>query len=154
MTLPFSKIRTFILVAALCILAGGIGYWLGERKVGVSVTPENRLIINQEKPDSVDMDFSLFWDVWQRLTRFYIDRASLDAQKMVWGAIRGMVASADDPYTVFLPPKENEEFKQDLGGEFEGIGAQLGLKENRIIVIAPLKGTPAERSGIKGRVRS
>ncbi len=149
MTLPFSKIRKFVLIAALCILAGGVGYSLGERKVRVSVTPENRIVINQKEPEAIDVDFSLFWDVWQRLTRYYIDRASLDAQKMVWGAISGMVASADDPYTVFLPPKENEEFKQDLGGEFEGIGAQLGVKENRIIVIAPLKGTPAERAGIR-----
>lgn len=149
MTLPFSKIRKFVLVAALCILAGGVGYSLGERNVRVSVTPENRIVINQREPEAVDVDFSLFWDVWQRLSRYYIDRASLDAQKMVWGAISGMVASADDPYTVFLPPKENEEFKQDLGGEFEGIGAQLGVKENRIIVIAPLKGTPAERAGIR-----
>ena len=149
MTLPFSKIRKFVLLAALLILAGGGGYTLGERGVAVTVTPDKQVIINQEPPEAIEIDFSLFWDVWQRLFSYYIDRASLNTQTMVWGAISGMVASAGDPYTVFLPPKENEEFKADLGGEFEGIGAQLGLKENRIIVIAPLKGTPAERAGIR-----
>ncbi len=66
----------------------------------------------------------------------------------MYGAISGMVNSVGDPYTTYLPPKENRDFKEDLGGQFEGIGAQLGLKDNRIIVIAPLKGNPAEKAGI------
>ncbi len=148
-TLPFSKIRNGIIAVALLILAGGIGYTLGEKKTSARVAVDSRVIVGEEAPQDTTVDFSLFWDVWSRLFRYYIDAASLDTQKMVWGAISGMVASAGDPYTVFLPPKENQDFKEDLGGEFEGIGAQLGLKENRIIVIAPLKGTPAEKAGIK-----
>ncbi|MBI3956163.1 S41 family peptidase [Candidatus Gottesmanbacteria bacterium] len=148
-TLPFSTIRKYVIFIALFILAGGIGYTLGERKVGLTIGPDKRIVINQETPKETAVDFSLFWDVWQRLFRYYIDAATLDTQKMVWGAITGMVASAGDSYTVFLPPKENKELKEDLAGEFEGIGAQLGMKDNRIIVIAPLKGTPAERAGIK-----
>lgn len=148
-SLPFSTIRKYVLILAFLLLAGGIGYTLGERRVKVSVTSDKRIILNQESPKDTNVDFSLFWDVWGRLFRYYIDAATLDTQKMVWGAITGMVASTGDPYTVFLPPKENKEFKEDLGGQFEGIGAQLGMKDNRIIVIAPLKGTPAERAGIK-----
>lgn len=147
--LPFSTIRKHIIFIALFILAGGIGYNLGERKVSITISSDKRVVVNQEAPKETTVDFSLFWDVWNRLFRYYIDAATLDTQKMVWGAITGMVASAGDPYTVFLPPKENKEFKEDLGGQFEGIGAQLGLKDNRVIVIAPLKGTPAERAGIK-----
>lgn len=146
--LPFSKLRKYVIIFALLVLAGGIGYRLGERGVKLQLTPDKRVVINEEPPSTVSVDFSLFWDVWQRLFRFYIDRASLDTQKMVWGAITGMVSSLDDPYTAFLPPKENREFKEDLGGEFDGIGAQLGLKDGRVIVIAPLKGTPAEKAGI------
>ncbi|MDP1722496.1 MAG: S41 family peptidase [Candidatus Gottesmanbacteria bacterium] len=150
MTLPFSSIRKYVILFAFLILAGGIGYNLGQRKAGVSVTGDKRIVINQESAkDTTPVDFSLFWDVWQRMFRYYIDAAGLDTQKMVWGAISGMVASAGDPYTVFLPPKENKDVKEDLAGEFEGIGAQLGMKDSRIIVIAPLKGTPAERAGIK-----
>lgn len=142
------KIRTIVLAITFALLAGWGGYQLGERKTNF-VLKENRIIVNQEAPPTTQVDFSLFWDVWQRLFRSYIDRASMDSQKMVWGAISGMVNSLDDPYTSFLPPKENEEFKQDIGGAFEGIGAQLGMEDNTVMVIAPLKGNPAEKAGIR-----
>lgn len=148
-SLPFSNIRTLILLTAFAILAGGVGYQLGERKTSVRITPENRIVVNQEPPPTATIDFGLFWDVWARLHQYYIDPAALDAQKMVYGAITGMVSALGDPYTAFLPPKENQEFKEDLGGEFEGIGAQLGLTDGRVSVVAPLKGTPAEAAGIR-----
>lgn len=148
-TIPFSRIRSFVLAVAFFLLAGGIGYRLGQQGATVSVTPDRRLVINQTQPVSVTTDFSLFWDVWQRVFQYYIDAKDIEPQKLVEGAIRGMVNAVGDPYTTFLPVKENNEFKQDLGGQFEGIGAQLGLKDNHIIVIAPLKGTPAEKAGIK-----
>lgn len=148
-TLPFSKIRNIILVVAFCVLTGGIGYRMGEQKTTVTLNKETGIVVQREQPASANVDFSPFWDVWQRLFASYIDRASMDSQKMVWGAIKGMVAALDDPYTTFLPPKDNKDFKEDLGGQFEGIGAQLGLKEGRVMVIAPLKGMPAEAAGIR-----
>lgn len=144
-----SRFRNFIVVVALLILAGGIGYNLGERKTSLLLSPDKRVVVNQEPPPSTTIDFSLFWDVWQRLFRAYIDRATMDPQKMVWGAISGMVNSLGDPYTTYLPPKENKDFKSELGGSFEGIGAELGLKDGHVIVIAPLKGNPAEKAGIR-----
>ncbi len=149
LSLPFSKIRFFLIALALLLLAGGIGYRLGERRANFSVTADKRLILNQQVPPQTNIDFSLFWDVWQRLFRYYIDAKSLDPQKMVWGAISGMVGATGDPYTVFLPPKENKDFKEELGGAFEGIGAQLGMKDNHVIVVAPLKGMPAQKAGVK-----
>lgn len=148
-TIPFSKIRTYVIGLALLLIAGGIGYRLGEKGMFLSVSTDNKLVINQTQPASVPVDFSVFWDVWQRMFQYYIDAKELEPQKLVEGAISGMVNAAGDPYTTFFPAKENAAFKQDLGGQFEGIGAQLGLKENHIMVIAPLKGTPAERAGIK-----
>jgi carboxyl-terminal processing protease len=146
--IPFSRIRSVILILAFCILLLGIGYRLGERRAQISITSDKRVVINQQ-PTSSTVDFSLFWDVWQRLTRSYIDKSALDPQKMVWGAISGMVGALGDPYTIFLPPTDNKDFKSNLGGQFEGIGAQLGLKDGHIIIIAPLKGMPAEKAGIK-----
>lgn len=148
-TLPISRFRSAILILALVIFSAGIGYRLGERKTSLSFSQDKRIVVNQNPPASVSVDFSLFWDVWQRLTRSYIDRATMDPQKMVWGAISGMVGALGDPYTTYLPPKDNKDFKENLGGAFEGIGAQLGMKDNRVIVIAPLKGMPAERAGIR-----
>jgi carboxyl-terminal processing protease len=148
-TLQFTRIRLFVIVAALCILTGGIGYKLGERKTSLSFGPDKRIVINQSPPSSVNVDFSLFWDVWQRLTQSYIDRANIDSQKMVEGAISGMVSSLGDPYTTYLAPSDNKAFKETLGGSFEGIGAQLDTKDGHVIVVAPLKGTPAEAAGIR-----
>ncbi len=149
-TLPFSKIRTIILAIAVSVLIGGIGYRLGENRVfSKAPTLSATAVINQDVPSNVKVDFSLFWDVWQRLRTYYIDAPSIDAQKMVYGAISGMVNSLDDPYTTFLTPKENTEFKEDIGGSFQGIGAQLGLIDNKIIIQAPLKGSPAEKVGLK-----
>lgn len=150
--LPFSKIRKIVFFIAFVILVGGTGYKFGERNVlgKPTVQPPVRLesLSGQNPPQSLGVDFSLFWDVWQRMYRYYIDRASLNAQTMVYGAISGMVNAAGDPYTMFLAPKENKEFKQDLGGAFEGIGAQLGMKDSHVVVIAPLKDSPAFRAGI------
>lgn len=147
-TLPFTKIRSIILICGAVLLIGGIGYRLGERNATTIVT-KPATVDNIEAPSSVkNVDFSLFWDVWQRIHTFYIDRANIDTQKLVWGAITGMVNALDDPYTVFLPPKENKEFKEDIGGSFQGIGAQLGMKDGKIIIQAPLKGSPAERAGL------
>ena len=148
LSFTLKQVRTFFFLLALLVVSGGIGYRLGSGQSVVSVTPEKKIVINSTIPSGRTVDFALFWDVWKRLEQSYIDKKALDTQKMVWGAISGMVSSLDDPYTLFLPPKENKEFKDDLGGNLEGIGAQLGLKDKRIVVIAPLKGTPAQRAGI------
>ncbi len=147
---PVSKFRTVILITALCILSGSIGYQLGEKKSGGLMAPsQSKTVVNLQTPASASVDFSMFWTVWQKLFQTYIDKSELDAQKMVYGAIAGMVSSLDDPYTLFLPPKENKDFKEDLGGQFEGIGAQLGTKDDHIMVVTPLKDNPAEKAGIR-----
>jgi len=149
MKVPMSKVRSFILIIAFCLLVGGIGYRLGERHATLTITSDRRIVVNQQPPPSLNVDFSLFWNVWQRLSQSYIDKSALNAQKMVYGAIAGMVNALGDPYTLFLPPTDNQDFKNELAGDFEGIGAQLDLKDGNIIVVAPLKGTPAEKAGIK-----
>jgi len=148
MTLPFTKIRNILLVIGVVVLIGGIGYRFGE-KHATTIIQEPATVVDIEAPSSIRVDFSLFWDVWQRIHTFYIDKSSIDTQKLVWGAITGMVNALDDPYTVFLNPKDNKEFKDDIGGSFQGIGAQLGLKDGKIIIQTPLKGSPAEKAGLQ-----
>lgn len=105
--------------------------------------------LSKEPPKNINVDFKLFWDTWNLLSKEYIDKAVLDPQKMFYGAISGMVSSLGDPYTVFLPPQQQKSTKEDLGGAFEGVGIELGFKDKRLSVIAPLSGTPAEKAGIK-----
>ncbi|MCR4263365.1 MAG: S41 family peptidase [Candidatus Roizmanbacteria bacterium] len=150
-SVSLSTIRTVILIVAFSLLSGGGGYWLGTHEVDVSwegYTP-HAAVINTTAPENQAVDFSLFWEVWDRLEQHYIDEEQIDPEKMVYGAIKGMTASLDDPYTVFLPPEDNLKAREDLEGEFTGIGAQLGMKDERIVVIAPLKGMPAEAAGVQ-----
>lgn len=148
--MSLKTLRNIILLTAFFILTFGAGYQLGV-KSGLA-NADLRLFsdkITGKTSNNQNIDFSLFWDVWDRLNRSYIDKKALVPKQMFYGAISGMVASLDDPYTVFLPPDQNKEAKDDLGGKFEGIGAQLGIKDKKIVVVAPLKGTPAESSGLK-----
>ena len=148
-TLPFSKIRTLTFCIATAILIFGIGYTFGEKHIGQKQSTVAATVTNTQAPSSVTVDFSLFWDVWQRLHLYFIDAKTLDTQKLVYGAISGMVDAAGDPYTTFFPPDENKSFEEDISGTFQGIGAQLELIDNKIIIQTPLKGTPAEKAGLK-----
>lgn len=91
-------------------------------------------------------DITLLWDVWNKLQDKYI--GSLDHQKMIYGAARGMVESLEDPYTVFFKPSEGKIFKEDIAGSFEGVGMEITVKEGQLTVVAPLEGTPAKRAGL------
>jgi len=151
--MSLKTIRNITLILTLAIFAYGVGYQFGHRELSTplftSGNTNNFQKSNNTSSPNTSVDFTLFWDVWERLSQNFIKKEALDSQKMMYGAISGMVASLDDPYTVFLNPQQNKETKEELQGSFEGIGAQLGLKDKRIVVIAPLSGTPAEKAGIK-----
>lgn len=106
-------------------------------------------VSHRDTPANVSVDFQQFWTVWDRVSQKFVEREKIQPDKMLDGAISGMVAALGDPYTVYLPVKENAQSKEDLQGSFEGIGAQLGLKGKNVIVIAPLEGTPAQRAGVQ-----
>lgn len=128
------KHTNYILAACLGILLFGLGFRLG------TYSKSTNPVIKQ--------DFSLYQDVWTTLSEKYVDHKKIVPKQMMFESIKGMVSSVGDPYTFFLTPEENKNTKDDLGGKFEGIGAQLGLKNNKIVVIAPIKGSPAAAAGI------
>lgn len=96
-----------------------------------------------------EVDISLMWSVWRLLIQHYVNPEDLNATNMVYGAIEGMVGGVGDPYTAFMSPKENKAFQDALQGHLEGIGAELTQKENIVMVVAPLKGSPAAAAGLK-----
>lgn len=127
-----------------------LGYLAGVR--GYKVSQSNFFDFKIERttpPDKQNIDFSLFWKVWDMVGSSYYDKSKLDPVKMVQGAIQGMVAAIGDPYTVYLPPEENKVVQEDLEGSFGGVGIQIGFKGKQLAVIAPLPDTPAEKAGIK-----
>lgn len=99
---------------------------------------------------SIDgIDFSLLKKAWDQVSTDYVDQSKIDKTKMTYGAISGMVNAIGDPYTEFFNPEEAKKLEQDLAGSFEGIGLQLGIKNNQITAISPIKGTPAEKAGLR-----
>ncbi len=146
------NITNLLFGLAIAVLLFGTGFKLGEFKSESSQIQSrsfNLLNVDPDKAKKAKFDFALFWEVIDLLEKKYVDKKKLDPQKMFYGALKGMVASVDDPYTFFLTPDDNKQSKADLGGRFEGIGASLGLLNNRIIVIAPIKGSPAEKAGVR-----
>lgn len=115
----------------------GVGFFIGKNHMACKVC----------KPEAVD--FSLFWDAYNKLHQNFIDPSKINDQKILYGAILGMTKSLGDPYTDFFNPAEAKIFQQDLSGSFQGIGIEVGIKKEQLTVIAPLKGTPAERAGLK-----
>ena len=145
--------RKLLVVGTLVIAAGYVGFLLGKQQLAFEYKNWKPALIVNRSPRldqaAAEVDFSLFWTVWDKVSGVYVDKRDLDAKKMVDGAISGMVAAIGDPYTAYLPMQKNKESKEDLGGEFEGVGIQLGFKAQNLAVVAPLDGTPAQRAGIR-----
>lgn len=124
------------------------GYFVGSENTR-NIIPRN---LNGEANAYNDADLSIFWETWNVIDRKYTPTSSDDAvstQDRIYGAISGMVDSLGDPYTVFLDPEDNESFNESISGNFSGVGMEVGMEDGMIVVITPLKNTPAEQSGIR-----
>lgn len=105
-------------------------------------------VINDGAPSEIAPAMHTFWQAWNIIsTDFYTQ--PVDPTKMSYGAIDGMVNSLGDPHTVFLDAQHAQFFSQQLGGSFEGIGAEVDMRDGRLMIVAPIKGTPAEKAGLK-----
>ncbi|MFH1289156.1 MAG: S41 family peptidase [Patescibacteria group bacterium] len=146
--MTLKQVRTIIFGLILVVSSFGAGFFYAKKAFS---SEENSSLFTIDRKTSIgkEQGFSLFWDVWDRLEKDFLNKAALVSKTMVNGAIKGMVASLDDPYTVYLEPKENKYSKEDLSGEFYGVGIQLGYRDGYLAVIAPLSGMPAEKQGIK-----
>src|SRR3989338_4897955 len=147
----FNFLIQFIVVAVIFF---AVGFVLGQKKVEIlqkGIAPQIN-VVDKYSPKTQNVDFSLFWQVFDTLPQKFLDKSAIDGQKLLYGAISGMVRSLGDPYTAFLDPKQNEAIKSELSGSYEGVGIQIGFnKEKRLVVIAPLAGTPAAKAGILPR---
>ncbi|PIZ86890.1 MAG: hypothetical protein COX92_02385 [Candidatus Nealsonbacteria bacterium CG_4_10_14_0_2_um_filter_40_15] len=115
----------------------GTGFWFGKIQTTCEICPPQ------------DVDLSLFWQVWKTLQEKFVDKAKIDTQELIYGAISGMVKSLDDPYTVFLKPEDSKRFIEDVKGSFDGIGVEIDIRNGQLQVVAPLEGTPGQRAGLK-----
>lgn len=138
----------FYILASLLVFSGG--YFFGVKGYKLEVENAKKInVVRELPPDKSNVDFSLFWKVWDTLSTRYFDKSKINQKSMVYGAISGMVEAIGDPYTVFLPPNDNKVVNEDLSGSFEGIGIEIGFRGNQLTVVSPLPGSPAEKAGIK-----
>ncbi len=99
-----------------------------------------------------DIDFDLFWEIWRILKSDHIDKNKegvVTDKKLFYGSLKGLVNSVDDPYSAFLDPGIKKKFDEEMSGSFEGIGAEIGIKNRILTIITPLPGTPAEKIGLR-----
>lgn len=106
-------------------------------------------LLNTEVPDQEDVDFQIFWEVWDILQSEHLDAENLTTASMVDGALRGLVSSADDPYSYYLAPDDFKQTGENMAGRFYGVGIELGYTEDILSVVSPLKGSPAEAAGVQ-----
>jgi carboxyl-terminal processing protease len=134
----------YILIALpTIIITLFIGIYIGDKGSTVAnLEPTDTTIVNQEQ-------FAPFWKAWQILDNKFVDVGSTTVESKVYGSIQGLAASYGDPYTMFLPPEESKMFQEDIAGNFEGVGMEIGIKDKQLQVVAPIKGSPADRAGVK-----
>jgi len=151
----YSKIKKNIppLLIAVVIFGFGIfvGFGLKQERLGVIGQDDN--VIKQVfnlygLGKNEDLDFNHFWRLWDKIKKEHINQPVND-KDLYYGALVGLVSGLNDPYSIYLPPREAEKFVKDLSGEFEGIGAEIGIRNDQLTIIAPLPGSPADKAGLK-----
>lgn len=155
----------FILFIILPILGFLLGWSLSEKNsqkpMPISINMENEenkktsdLVEKKKvnffkKTDPKDVDLDLFWEIWNTMEANFLYNENLDAPTQIYGATKGLVKSLGDPHTIFMTPDENAQFEESMNGEFEGIGAEIAIKESQLTIMSPIKGSPAEKSGLQ-----
>lgn len=148
---PSRGFKDFFTKLVLIVLIFALGVWVGQN-VALPFGQNNAPIFsisNKETPEEIQVDFDPFWQVWGKITTDYLERNKLDPKKLLYGAISGMVDAIGDPYTVFLDPEENRDFELSLSGTYEGVGIEISVRDEKLVVVAPIEGTPAAKAGVR-----
>jgi carboxyl-terminal processing protease len=137
------------LSAFLIIFSFVIGFFVGDMRATRRRVSQGQISGQDNVPGNLanDVDFEQFWDVWNFVKESFYKQPVSD-KALYYGALKGVVSGLNDPYSVYFDPKESEEFVANLEGSFGGIGAEIGIREEKLVVVAPLPETPAERAGL------
>lgn len=134
-----------VLVAAAVF---SVGFMVGRGNPQTIQLDDGRVVgLNEARQLSDDVEFGLFWEVWEMLQKDYL-RGPVPEKDLFYGAINGLVEGLNDPYSEFFDPREADNFESDLAGKFEGIGAEIGMRDDQLVVVSPLADSPAEKMGI------
>lgn len=149
----FRKFCKYYLILLVIFIVFILGIIIGRQtnQSVIALNNENGDVYNKkEKPEflSKDIDFNLFWDVWDIIEKNYVYQPVNEAE-LLYGAMAGSVAALADPHSVFFDPEITQEFTEELAGSFEGIGAEIAIKNDRLTIVAPLPDSPAAKAGLR-----
>ncbi len=153
------SVSFFILVLVLLLFSFGAGlYMAGKNEVARDLARKEaiyagKLMGKYSEPEEgkiqQDIKFDLYWDLWDTLKEKYVDSKEITDKQLFYGSLKGMTEAVNDPYTVFMNPQKTQKFEESMTGTFEGIGAEVGIKNDVLTIIAPLDGMPAKKAGLK-----
>jgi carboxyl-terminal processing protease len=163
---PFSKIKKAFLqgdngmerkwIAILMtgsLLTGAGGTYAGmkvmEEKMGNRTHLEQALVpaSNSANTEVETDDLEKVEQAYELILNRYVEQ--VEQEKLIEGAIQGMISALKDPYSVYMDKETSKQFTQTLESSFEGIGAEVGMVDGKIVIISPFKNSPAEKAGIK-----
>jgi carboxyl-terminal processing protease len=141
-----------------CLLVGVVAFctgWVASARAGgllpgalaAALGISQSALMNS--PEDARPEFEVFWDVWQLVGSEFYHTDPLDKQKMVYGAVRGMLESLGDEYTTFQEPDLAAQTREHMQGSFEGIGTYVKVEEGRVKIDRPIKGSPAAKAGLR-----
>jgi carboxyl-terminal processing protease len=144
----------FVLVSLVSLGLVARGFYLLGFNKGLGETRNIVIqdVSNMEAPEGLeieDTDFTVFWEAWDMLQAKHPDIGKVDKMDLIYGAIKGMTNAVGDANTVFFAPDESKRFADDIRGNFSGIGVEIGVRDGQLLVVAPLKDSPAERAGLE-----
>ena len=136
------KATIYALIILICSFIAGLNLGYNFARP----TPLSPEIIFKKETEPLNWNF--FEEVLDDIERHYV-RQPVSRKDLFYSALEGLVRGLGDPYSVFLNPELTKKFQEEMTGSFEGVGIEIGIKNNRLTVIAPLSGTPAEKAGIR-----
>ncbi len=132
----FKGISGIIFIFGIYALGAFSGYLLSQ----------NNIIQRYQQPEGAD--FTIFWEAYNTLKDNYVFPDKINHQDIVYGAIAGMTNALSDPHTSFFTPDDTKRFLENTDGRFEGVGMEVDIRDNQFQVVAPLRGTPADKAGM------
>src|SRR3989339_126115 len=149
------KILNIVLFVVFVLSVFSLGFFIGIGKnissslVNSSGNVDITKVLNlYGKSRSDKVDFNQYWDIWNKIKKNYV-KQPVDDVSLFYSSLEGLVKGLNDPYSIYFPPEKAKSFVSELSGAFEGIGAEIGIRDSKLTVISPLDGSPAEKAGLK-----
>ncbi len=140
--------KRFIIATVYAVIFASVIFYIG-LETGLSWNPAAFQSSEASSSTILNANTSLLWDAIQMVKNKYYNIKDVTDNDILYGAVNGVMQSLKDPYSVFFNPSDAQKFSEDLNGNFGGVGMEVGMKNDQLTVIAPLKGNPAYEVGLK-----